>query len=160
MGNPLQDQLLKAGLINKKQANKSKHEQYLSQKKKEPAKAKINKVKPVSKSDEARTAQVRRNRELNQKRAEEKKRHEQQAQIKQLIAKNRLKRDGNGVPYHFAVQNKIHRIFVAEETIDQLCDGLLAVVKYNDCFEVVPAKTARQIAERDKEAVVAFSERQ
>jgi hypothetical protein len=35
MGNPLQDQLLKAGLVSKKQANKAKQEQYVQSKKKE-----------------------------------------------------------------------------------------------------------------------------
>jgi uncharacterized protein YaiL (DUF2058 family) len=153
MGNPLQDQLVKAGLADKKQAKKAKRDQYLSQKKK-----KIVKARTVSEADEARAVQALRNREINKRRAEKKKLHEQRAQIKQLIGNNRLKRDENGEPYNFVVQNKIHRIFVAEEMIDQLCDGRLAVVRLNDCFEVVPTKVAHQIAERDKEAVVAFRE--
>ncbi|MCI5224096.1 MAG: DUF2058 domain-containing protein [Candidatus Electrothrix sp. AR4] len=153
MGNPLQDQLIKAGLANKKQAGKAKREQYLSRKKKKKT------LDPPNKTNKERAALAQRNRELNTKRAEEKKRHEQRAQIKQLIEKNRLKRDENGELYHFAVQNKIHRIFAAEEMIDQLCDGKLAVVKFNNGFEVVPAKVAQQIASRDKEVVVALRER-
>ncbi|XOF33811.1 MAG: DUF2058 family protein [Candidatus Electrothrix sp. YB6] len=147
MGNPLQDQLLKAGLVSKKQANKAKQEQYQNQKKKKKDKA-------VNTAAAARAAEAQRNREINQKRAEEQRRREQQAQIKQLIEQNRLELDGNGSPYHFAVDKKIHRIFAAEEMIDQLSKGRLAVVRFNDIFEVVPAKAARQIAERDKEAVV------
>ncbi len=149
MGNPLQDQLFKAGLVSKKQASKVKQEQYLNQKKKK-------KDKTVSTAAAARAAEAQRNRKINKKRAEERRRHEQQAQIKQLVEQNRLERDENGSPYHFAVNKKIHRIFVAEEMIDQFSSGQLALVRFNDIFEVVPAKVARQIAQRDKEAVLVF----
>ncbi|MCI5178660.1 MAG: DUF2058 family protein, partial [Candidatus Electrothrix sp. AW3_4] len=39
MGNPLQEQLLKAGLVSKKQANKVKQEQYVQSKKKRKSKS-------------------------------------------------------------------------------------------------------------------------
>jgi len=47
MGNPFQDQLLKAGLVSKKQASKAKHQKHLNRKqKKEDSSAEIsNKVK-------------------------------------------------------------------------------------------------------------------
>ena len=154
MGNPLQDQLLKAGLVNKKQAQKAKREQYLSRKKKK----KTDPTETGNKAREQQQAQAKRNRELNQQRAEKKRLQEQKAQIKQLIEKNRLKLDGKGEPYYFAVQKQINRIFVSEEVTDQLCRGQLAIVALGNNFEVVPAKVAHQIASRDEEAVVAFHE--
>lgn len=159
MGNPLQDQLLKAGLVSKKQANKTKQEQYVQSKKKKKGKAaRKNARKPISKAEVARAAEVARNKELSRKQAEERKQHELQAQIKQLVMQNRLERDDNGQAYHFALGKKIHRIFVAEEIIDRLCEGQLGIVQLDNSFEVVPAKVARQVAERDKGAVISLRE--
>ena len=145
--NPLQAQLLKAGLVSKKQVGKVKQEQYQNRKQKEPVKA------AVSPAEQAAAAE--RSRELNRQLAEEKKQHELQAQIKQLIEINCLKRDGRGCPYYFPVQGKkIDRIFVSEEMAERLSRGLLAIVQSKDGVEVVPVKAAHQIAERDPAAVL------
>ena len=59
MGNPLQDQLLKAGLVNKKQASKVKQEQYVQSKKKKKGKSvRKNDRKPISQAEVARVAEV------------------------------------------------------------------------------------------------------
>lgn len=154
MGNPFQDQLLKAGLVSKKQAKKANREKYLSRKK--------NKGNnPSAVSDKARqeqAAQAKRNRELNRQRFEEKRQREQKTQIKQLIENNRQKLDDRGEPYYFTEQNTINRIFVSEDMAEQLSSGQLAIVKLGDNYEVIPAKVARQIASREKEVVVAFHE--
>ena len=145
--NPLQAQLLKAGLVNKKQVSKVKQEQYQNRKQKEPVTTAINLVEQA--------AAAERSRELNRQLLEEKRRHELQAQIKQLIETNRLKRDGRGCPYYFAVQGKkIDRIIVNEEMAERLSRGLLAIVSSKDGVEVVPTKAALQIAERDPAAVL------
>ncbi len=155
MANPLQEQLLKAGLASKKQAKKAEHEKRISRKQ-------HNGNPPAVASNVAREEQAAkdlRNRELNLQRAEETRLREQKAQVKQLIETNRLAQDGRGEPYHFAEQNKIKRIFVSEEMGDQLSRGQLAIVKLGTGYEVVPAKVAHQIASRDKEAVVVFHEK-
>ncbi|MBU0943812.1 MAG: DUF2058 domain-containing protein [Proteobacteria bacterium] len=154
MGNPFQDQLLKAGLVNKKQAKKAKLEQHRTRKQnKENSTAAItNKVR------EEQAAQVKRNRELNQQHAEEKRQREQKAQVKQLVEDSRLDQDDRGERYNFVERNQIKRIYVSEEMADQLSCGQLAIVKLGDSYEVVPAKVARQIASRDKEAVIVFHE--
>jgi uncharacterized protein YaiL (DUF2058 family) len=145
--NPLQAQLLKAGLVNKKQIGKVKQEQYQNRKQKEPVQATVSQAEQL--------AAAERSRELNRQLVEEKRRHELQAQIKQLIETNRLKRDQRGCPYYFPVQGKkVDRIFVAEEMAEQLSLGLLAIVKSKDGVEVVPVKVARQIAERDPAVVL------
>ena len=149
--NPLQAQLLKAGLVSKKQVGKVKQEQYQNRKQKEP-------VKPaVSLAEQAAAAE--RSRELNRQIAEEKRQRELHAQVRQLIETNRLKRDGRGGPYYFVVEEKkIDRIFVAEEMAERLSRGLLAIVRGKDGVEVVPAKAAQQIAERDPAAVLTLHE--
>lgn len=155
MGNPLQDQLLKAGLVSKKQLKKAEHEKRISRKQ--------NKGNPPpvvsNRAREEQAAKDLRNRELNQQRAEETRIHERKAQVKQLIETNRLARDGRGEPYNFVEQNKIKRIFVSEEMTDQLSRGQLAIVKLGAGYEVVPAKVARQIASRDQEALVVFHDK-
>lgn len=155
MGNPLRDQLLKAGLVNKKQASKAKREKHLNRKqnKGEPSSA----IK--SKAQEEQAAQAKRNRELNLLRQKEKQKGEQKAQVRQLIEKNRLDQDERGQAYHFVEGNKIMRIFVSEEMIEQFSRGQLAIVSLGAVYEVVPAKVARQIAERRQEAIVVFHEK-
>ena len=157
MGNPLQDQLLKAGLVSKKQANKVKQEQYVQSRSKKKKKGKTAE-KTISKAEIARAAEVARNKEINRRRTEERKQREKHAQIKELISRNRLERDENGHAYHFAVEKKIHRIFAEEEMIDRLSKGQLAIVRLDESFEVVPVKVARQIAERDQQALVVLRE--
>lgn len=152
MGNPFRDKFLKAGLVNKKQANKAKRENHIKRKKNTGDEAST-----ISKEvQKQQAAQARQNRELNLKREQEKHEQEQKAQVKQLIEQNRLEQDERGEAYHFVLQKKIMRIFVAEEMIDQLSCGQLAIVTAGSKFEVVPAKVALQIAERKKEAIVAF----
>lgn len=155
MGNPFQEQLLKAGLVNKKQAKKVEHEKRISRQQNKGSSPAVlsNTVR------EEQAAQEARNRELNLQRLEETRLREQKAQVKQLIETNRLPRDDRGEPYHFAEQNKIKRIFVSEEMGDQLSRGQLAIVKLGGSYEVVTAKVARQIASRDQEAVLVFHEK-
>jgi hypothetical protein len=155
MGNPLQDQLLKAGLASKKQAKKAEHEKRISRKLNDGHSPAV----VANKAREEQAAKEQRNRELNLQRAEETRLREQKAQVKQLIETNRLPKDDRGEPYNFVEQNKIKRIFVSEETTDQLSRGQLAIVKLGTGYEVVPAKVARQIASRDQEAVVVFHEK-
>lgn len=155
MGNPFQDQLLKAGLVNKKQANKVKREKHLNRKQnKQNAPSDISR-----KVKKEQAVQAERTRELNRSRAEEKLKHEQKAQVKQLIEQNKQERDEYGEVYHFVEQKRIERIFVSTEMLEQLSCGKQAIVKLDESYEVVSAKVARQIAARDKEAVVSFHDR-
>ena len=156
MGNPFQDQLLKAGLVNKKQAKKATHEKRLSRKQN---KDNSPTVVASSKVRDEQTAHAMRNQELNRQRAEETRQREQKAQVKQLIENNRLDLDDRGEPYYFVEQNKVKRIFISAEMTDQLSLGKLAIVKLGNSYEVVPAKVASQILSRNKEALITFHER-
>ena len=155
MGNPFQDQLLKAGLVNKKQVKKAKHKQRINRQQNRNS----GPTEAGYKAQQEQMAHAKRNRELNRQRAEENRQREQKAQAKQLIESNRLARDDSGEPYHFVEQNKIKRILVSTEMTDQLSRGQLAIVKLGNSYEVVPAKAARQIASRDQEALIVFHER-
>lgn len=150
MGNPLKDQLLKAGLASRKQAKKVEHEQRL-QRKKPPRQEAPDLGRAVR---EERETQAARTRQLNEERAAAQRQREQQAQIRQLVESSRLAKDDRGEAYHFAEENKIKRIFLAEEMIDQISRGQLGIVKLGESYEVVPAKVAHQVAQRDPHALL------
>ncbi len=150
MGNSFQDQLLKAGLVNKKQAKKAKHEKRL---KRQQNKGNTPTV-ASNKTRNEQAAHTKRNQELNRQRTEENRQREQKAQIRQLIENNCLPQDDRGEPYYFVEQKKIKRIFVTSEMTEQLSHGQLAIVKFSNKYEVVPAKVAGQIASRDKNVIV------
>jgi len=152
MGNPFQDQLLKAGLVNKKQVNKLKHEQRINRQQ--------NTVESPSdesiKAKQEQLAHEERNRELNRQHNEAMRQREKLAQVKQIIETNRLVRDDRGEPYYFTVGNKVKKLFVSDEMTNQLSRGQLAIVRLDNSYEIVTAKVANQIASRDKNAVVVF----
>ncbi len=152
MGNPFQDQLLKAGLVSKKQAGKVKRAKHLNRKQHKKADPSDVTIRAKKEQD----AQAARTRELDRKRAEAKRLHEAKAQIRQLICDNKQERDDFGSAYHFVEENRVQRIFVDDEMAEGLSCGKMAIVKYGAGYEVVPARAAEQIASRDKNTVLAF----
>ncbi len=159
MGNSLKEQLLKAGLVSKKQVKKVKHEERVTKHKKKGKKPSPE-TKESSIAREERLAYEERNRELNRKRNEEKKRRENAAQVRQLILTNRLtleERDDDE-PYNFVVGKRIKKLFLSEKIINQLTCGKLAIVKLEGKFEIVPANAAKQITERNPKSVLVFNE--
>lgn len=152
MGNPFQDQLLKAGLVSKKQAGKAKRSKHLNRKQHKKAGPSDVTIQAKKELD----AQTKRNRELDRQRAEAKRLHEAKAQVRQLIQDNKLERDDFGSAYHFVEENRVQRIFVDDEMAEALSCGKLAVVKYEEGYEVVPAGAAEHIVSRDTNTVLAF----
>lgn len=144
MGNSFQDQFLKLGLVDKKQVNKAKKQKH--QKKKEH----IPKKQPVIDENvllaqEALAKKKARVRELNRQREEKLKKREETAAIKQMVEKNRLGKDDNGIAYRFNVMGKIQRVFVKNEIASQLSSGRLAIVGIENSYEVVPRAIGEKI---------------
>jgi hypothetical protein len=154
MGNPFQDKFLKAGLASKKQVTEAKRELRVSKKQQRKSKT----ADPVARIDPEQAAQKQRVNALNQQHNEEQRQRERLAQVRELIEKNRLAKDARGEAYHFVDANKIKRIFVSEEIADQLSRGQAAIVKLGGGYEVVPAKVAHQIANRDQDTVLVLHE--
>ena len=153
----LQEQLLKAGLVDEKQLARAKQKQNrqatLARKqggKKQPA------AKPARSGAQERKAQ--RDRELNQKRQAEARQKELAAQATQLIDVNRLDRAQGDLPYSFVYRRKVKKIFVTAAQKKQLADGQLAIATWvrpeGRKFELVPREIAAKIAERDASFVV------
>lgn len=147
MGMSLQDQLLKAGLVDKKKVKKAKHQKHVTRKKN-----KGKTVEPrVNETRENQLAQEKANRERNLAANAEKLRQEAQAQIKQLVEENRLELKNCNDPYYFKLGTKIKKIWIKEEIAKKLEKGQLAIVMHEGSFEVVPTAIAQQITDRDKD---------
>lgn len=147
MGTSLRDQLLKKGLVDKKQVKKAKHQKHVSRKKNKGKKS----APAVNEARQAQLAQEKLNREQNLKLNEEKLKKENLAQIKQLIGENRLDLKKCNDPYYFKLGKKIKKIYVNQEISKKLSKGTLAIVMHKEFFEVVPAQIAEQITARDKD---------
>lgn len=153
MGMSLQDQLLKAGIADKKQANKARQEKRAKQKKKGKKAA----VEP-NKARQDQLAQAKRSQELNRKHNLEKEKQERLAQVRQLIETNRLDLRKCEAPYYFAVDKKIKKLYVDENIAKKLSLGQLAIVELDERFEIVPAKVASQIGDRDQSSLIVCHE--
>ncbi len=151
----LQDQLLKAGLIDPKkakQANKEKRkETNVARRAPEPV---IDEVKQSA--EQARLEKVERDRELNRQRNAELEQRAIAAQIKQLIENHRQSKGaGQGdVEYNFTDGKLIKKMRVSPLVLEQIARGVLAVVKLGEGYEVVPRIVADKIAARDDKYVL------
>ena len=152
MGLSLQDQLLKAGIADKKQAKKAKHEKRAKRKKNKGKKA----TPEMNQAQQEQLVQAKRSQELNRRLNQEKAKLEKLSQVRQLIETNRLKLDKYEEPYYFKVGKKIKKLYVNEDITKKLSRGELAIVSFDDLLEIVPDKVAQQIAERDQNPLVVF----
>ena len=157
MGNSLSDQLLKAGVVNKAELNRSKKSKH-----KKAKQQGNNKPETVSEAtlqvQRTHAEKVERDRELNRQRLEETERKAIAGQVRQLIELNRQPKDDGEMAFSFEDQQKVKRIFVSEEIRGQLARGRLSIVKLDDQYEVVPRQVAEKIRVRDEASVVLCSE--
>ncbi|HET8705268.1 MAG TPA: DUF2058 domain-containing protein [Pseudomonadales bacterium] len=147
--NPLQDQLLKAGLTNKhavNQANKQKQKQ-----------TQQGEALP-SLGQQALAEKAARDKALAEEQKEALRKRELAAQIRQIIEHSRISREKGEVAYNFTDGKSVKKIYVTDKLLNQLSHGLLAVVKLGEGYEVVPAKVAEKIRERDASVVVSYHE--
>jgi len=148
MANSLQDQLLKAGLVAQKQVkdfNKDRRKQENYQRKHRIEVADDNKQQ----REQAQQEKAEHDRQLNFQRDEQARQKAIVAQIKQLIETSRLPRDGGQLSYNFKDGTTIKKISVTEVMLNQLSNGWLAIVKFDDKYEVVPKAVAEKIQQRD-----------
>jgi uncharacterized protein YaiL (DUF2058 family) len=158
----LQEQLLKAGLVDKNRANKAKKDKQKKSKVARHTGAKItNKEKSVAQQEQAK--RVERDRELNQQKQKQVEKKAIFAQIRQLIDLNKLDKGNGDIAYSFVYKNKVMKIYVTDEIKQQLSQGRLAIVrlvlKSERLFEIVPAAIAEKIAQRDANSVVQINEK-
>lgn len=153
MGNPFQDQLLKAGLVNKQQVKQAKTEK--KKKARQQANSKAEAVDEVKlKAEQARQEKIERDRELNRQRQEQEQKKQLAAQIRQLIEMNRLEIKDGEIAYNFEDNKVIRRILVTDLVQKKIVNGTLAIVRLGEHYELVPRQVAEKILLRDTQSVV------
>jgi hypothetical protein len=160
MKNTLQDQLLKAGLVNEKSIKQAKKEQHATQQKvaKNKRHVETDEVKLAAKKALADKAEH--DRLLNQQHNEQAMQRAISAQIRQLIESHKQSRGDGDVAYNFADNNVIKKILVSQKVIDQIQFGHLAVVRLDDKYELIPVRAAEKIRERDASCVIVCNAQQ
>jgi len=149
----LQDQLLKAGLIDNKKANKikkAKHKQAKQVQKNKIASADETKLA----ARKAQTEKAERDRQLNQRHKEEAERKAIAAQIRQLVEINRQPRDEGDIAYSFTDNKLVKRIHVTQAQLKQLANGRLCIIKLDEQYELIPTLVAEKIQLRDESRLI------
>lgn len=149
MRNPLQEQLLKAGLVKKSKVAEVVREQ---------TKQRHGKAAPTPSAEQAEAERVRlekveRDRALAAERNAQARLHEQRAQARQIVEQNQLKREGD-IAYGFTDDGKIKSLLVNESVRKQLASGALVIVHHEQGYAVIPRAAADKIYARDATMIV------
>ena len=151
----LQDQLLKAGLVDEKKAKQIK-KQKVKKAKAQKQKGKNAVVEnPQAAVLAAKAEKAARDQALNKQRQEEAEQKSLEASVKQMILQHQQPIPASAeVAYNFAYQKKIKRIYVTEAQQGSLSRGHLALAFLDDKFYVIPDKIAERIETRKADAVI------
>jgi uncharacterized protein YaiL (DUF2058 family) len=149
----LQDQLLKAGLADKKKLAKAKKAKQKAEN--------LQQRNPQQAADTSRelaqqalAEKARRSRELARGQNAAAEHKAVMAQVRQLIELNRLSRQGAEVPYNFVDGKQIKKLYVSNKMQSQLAGGILAIARLDAGYEVIPAAVADKIRQRAEESIV------
>lgn len=154
MRNPLQEQLLKAGLVKKGKLAEVVREQNRQRKGqgKAATPAAPDAVAGVD-VDRLRAERAERDRVLAAERKAQAQARELQAQVRQIIGQNRI--DGNGdSPYRFTDAGVILSLGVDARQRVQLAKGQLVIVRVEDGNALLPRAAADKVRERDASFIV------
>jgi uncharacterized protein YaiL (DUF2058 family) len=149
----LQEQLLKAGLTDKKKVTQAKREKH--KKVKQQQRHKVVEVDENKAAAERVLAEKQeKDRLLNLKNKQIAEEKAVVAQIKQLIEINRQPKGKGDIACNFTDANVIKRIYVDKVTQKRISTGKLAIVKLAEGYEIVPMPVADKIAQRNEQVVV------
>ena len=149
----LQEQFLKAGLVDKKKVKQANQEK--SQQKKVERRTGTQTVDEVRLAAlETQRKNAERARELNAQRDAAATQKAIMAQIVQMVQQSRQSKGKGDIAYNFTHDNKIKRIYVSAAVQANLIAGRLVIVCQGENTELVPKVIADKIAERDPSLVV------
>ncbi len=162
MSNPFQDQLLKAGLVTKKQVQKVKQDENRKRKQQQQHSKKEKVVDQTKlKAQQAAEEKAERDRELNRKKENQARQKAISIEINQLIENNCLARDEScDIVYNFEHNKKVKRIYVNAEMKQQIIKGKLGIGRIEGRYELVPKTIAEKIQQRNEKRIVIFDDQQ
>ncbi len=149
----LRDQLLKAGLVNEKQAKQAGKQKQKQQRLEKKGQIEVDDSQKQA-ALQIKTDKVAKDQELNRQQQEKAQRKAITAQIKQLIETSRLPKLNSDDYYNFVDDKKVKRLPVNNLMRDKLSRGSLAIVRHGGGYEVIPREAALKIQERDERRIV------
>ncbi|HWV10971.1 DUF2058 domain-containing protein [Pseudomonas sp. GD03944] len=149
----LRDQLLKAGLVNEKQAKQAGKQQQKQKRLEQKGQVEKDESQKLA-AQQAMAEKAARDQELNRQQQEKAEQKSRAAQIKQLIEVSRLPKLTTEDYYNFVDDKKVKRLSVNALMRDKLSRGSLAIVRHGGGYEVIPREAALKIQERDERRVV------
>ena len=149
MRNPLQEQLLKAGLVKKSKVAQVVREQTQQRQGKAPPPASTEQVD----AQRLQAERAERDRALAAEHNAQVRANELRAQIRQIVEAHKIKREGE-LTYRFTVDDKIQSVLVSEAQRAQLAKGTLVIARHDQGFELLPRTAAEKIQARDATVIV------
>lgn len=147
--NPLQEQLLKAGLVKKSKVAEVAREQH----KAKHAKAASGASEIQLEAERVRAEKVERDRALEAERKAQARAAELRAQARQIVNDRKVPRTGES-EYRFVVDGIIRTLLVNDDLRRKLSSGALVIVQLDERFELLPRAAAEKIRERDAAMIV------
>jgi uncharacterized protein len=146
---PLQEQMLKAGLVKKSKAADVAREQNRAR----HAKGSVTVSESQRAADLARDAKLEKDRALAAERKAQAKVAELAAQARQIIGDKKVPRIGDG-EYRFTVDGVIRTLLIDEDLRGKLSSGALVIARLGDSYELLPRQAADKVRERDASLIV------
>ncbi len=141
MRNPLQEQLLKAGLAKKQQVDAAARAQARQRDGKAPPPAgKID-------ADKLLAERAERDRMLAAERNAKAREQELRAQVRQIVDSHKVAAEGE-TPYRFTDGARIKEILINEPLRKQLASGALVIVRHDPGYALLPRAAAAMVRER------------
>ena len=148
-GNPLQEQLLKAGLVKKSKLAEVAREQNKARHGKGPAAP--NDIQRDA--ERARAEKAERDRALEAERKAQARSAELRAQARQIVADRKVPRSGE-LEYRFTADGAIRTVLVNDDLKKKLAAGALVIARVDDRYELLPRVAADKMRERDAGMIV------
>ena len=148
-GNPLQEQLLKAGLVKKSKLAEVAREQTKAR----HAKGQSGPGEIQIEAERARAEKVERDRALAAERKAHARITELRAQARQIIGDKKVPRTGE-IEYRFTADGAIRALLVNDDLRQKLSSGALVIVRLGDRYELLPRAAAEKVRERDAGMIV------
>jgi len=147
--NPLQEQLLKAGLVKKSKVAEVARAQDKARHGKGPTEA--NDIQ--REAERAREEKAERDRALEASRKAQARVSELRAQARQIIQDKKVPRTGES-EYRFTADGAIRTLLVNDELRKKLSAGALVIVRLGDRYELLPRPAGEKVRERDASLIV------
>ena len=147
--NPLQEQLLKAGLAKKSKVTEAAREQQKARQAKEnTASDEIRRE-----AERARELKAEKDRALEADRRAKARTAELAAQARQIIQDKKLPRSGES-EYRFSADGAIRTILINDEQRKLLAAGTVVIARLGERYELLPRAAGDKVRERDASLIV------